>query len=354
MPETDVPSVETAVHALLRPDGRTEARRLLQEVRPPLRPGLYSWWVDAVGAEMLTRELRQSVESGLVYAGQAGATRWPSGKRSPASLATRISAGHLGHSIDGSTFRLTLAAVLHAELGLEMRTSKYLTRESEKALTEWMAEHLAVAWFPVDEAAGLAELERAVLQHLDPPLNLEGMPKSDVRSQLSALRRELRGSSVATRVARKNRIGLVGCVKTKGPGRAQAGELYRSALFLGRRAAAESSCGRWFILSAKHGLVSPSRRIAPYDVTLTRARVRERARWSHMVLRQIEDELGPLAGLTFEIHAGAAYADYGLEEGLLRAGANVVRPTAGMSFGAQLAYYRRKRLGVSPPPRAVQ
>lgn len=50
------------------------------------RPGLYSWWVDETGAADLTRGLGMSVEAGLVYAGLAGATRWPSGQRSQNTL----------------------------------------------------------------------------------------------------------------------------------------------------------------------------------------------------------------------------------------------------------------------------
>ncbi len=44
------------------------------------RPGLYSWWVDAQGAEMLSRGLGHAVVPGRIYAGLTGATKWPSGK----------------------------------------------------------------------------------------------------------------------------------------------------------------------------------------------------------------------------------------------------------------------------------
>ena len=61
------------------------------------------------------------------------------------------------------------------------------------------------------------------------------------------------------------RIGLVGCVKKKGPVAAPAEELYVSPLFVGRRRFVESTCDRWFILSALHGLVDPHEVIEPYD-----------------------------------------------------------------------------------------
>jgi len=45
-------------------------------------PGLYSWWVDDAGARDLTEGLGHPVDSGLIYAGLAGATRSRSGRKS--------------------------------------------------------------------------------------------------------------------------------------------------------------------------------------------------------------------------------------------------------------------------------
>lgn len=50
-------------------------------------------------------------------------------------------------------------------------------------------------------------------------------------------------------------IGLVGCVKTKRSTGNLARDLYMSTLFTGRRRYVEASCDRWFVLSARHGLV---------------------------------------------------------------------------------------------------
>ena len=72
------------------------------------------------------------------------------------------------------------------------------------------------------------------------------------------------------------RIGLVGCVKSKQSDPAIAADLYRSALFRGRRRWVETTCGRWFVLSAKHGLVSPPEMLEPYDETLTTKGLAER------------------------------------------------------------------------------
>ena len=137
------------------------------------------------------------------------------------------------------------------------------------------------------------------------------------------------------------RIGLVSCVKSKLEHRAPARDLYTSALFRGARCSVERSCGRWFILSALHGLVDPDEVLEPYEKTLATASRQERRRWSQAVLMALEQELGAVGPHSFEIHAGAAYARYGLLEGLSRAGADVELPLDGLTMGQRLAFYKR-------------
>ncbi|MCU1372532.1 MAG: hypothetical protein JWO77_3726 [Ilumatobacteraceae bacterium] len=137
------------------------------------------------------------------------------------------------------------------------------------------------------------------------------------------------------------RVGLVGCVKQKGTSCAPAKDLYTSALFRGRRRWVEQSCGRWFILSAKHGLVASDGLLDPYDESLTTASRSAKRAWTERVLRQLNAELGTLAAREFEIHAGADYRDWGLVDGLVAAGASVTIPAAGLRQGEQLALYAR-------------
>ena len=59
-------------------------------------PGLYSWWVDEAGARDLSAGLGMQIAPGLIYAGLAGATRWPSDRRSTNTLWARIIGMHLG------------------------------------------------------------------------------------------------------------------------------------------------------------------------------------------------------------------------------------------------------------------
>lgn len=53
-------------------------------------PGLYAWFVDEEGAPDLSAGLGHEVLPGLIYVGQTGATKWPSGTASGSTLLKRI------------------------------------------------------------------------------------------------------------------------------------------------------------------------------------------------------------------------------------------------------------------------
>jgi hypothetical protein len=144
-------------------------------------PGLYSWWADAAGADDLTAGLGLPLRAGLIYAGLAGATRWPSGRRSSNTLWSRISGMHLGARHEFSTFRRTLGAIL-----ADARGERTI---DEASLTAWMKTHLKVIAVPFDDADALGHLEEDVLRTLDPPLNLKGVAHSPIRSRLTELRK---------------------------------------------------------------------------------------------------------------------------------------------------------------------
>ena len=147
------------------------------------RPGLYSWWVDQAGAEDLSRGLGLLIECGLIYAGLAGATRWPSGKRSNNTLWLRVMTMHLGGNHEFSTFRRTLGAILAEATGA--------ARIDEMRLTQWMNAHLRIVTIPFEDGDALGRLERDVLERLDPPLNLQSMQHTPVRHRLKELRRAI-------------------------------------------------------------------------------------------------------------------------------------------------------------------
>jgi hypothetical protein len=144
-------------------------------------PGLYSWWIDSAGAADLSAGLELSLDPGLIYAGLAGATRWPSGRRSMNTLWSRISGMHLGGRHEFSTFRRTLGAIL--------ANARHEQEIDEVRLTAWMYDHLKVIAVPFEDADTLGKLEGDVLSRLDPPLNLQGMSSTEIRQRLRELRR---------------------------------------------------------------------------------------------------------------------------------------------------------------------
>ena len=147
-------------------------------------PGLYAWFADAQGALDLSAGLGHEVPPGLIYVGQTGATKWPSGTASGSTLLKRIRAQHLGGNRRSSTLRRTLGAVLDSARGSSV---------GREDLTAWMFAHLRVVPAIVSEPGGIADLERQVVEALDPPLNLDHTQPTPLRRTLRALR-----SSAAT------------------------------------------------------------------------------------------------------------------------------------------------------------
>lgn len=132
---------------------------------------------------------------------------------------------------------------------------------------------------------------------------------------------------------------FIGCVKSKRRGMHRADALYTSVLFHGRAGYARSTGKPWYVLSAEHGLLAPDDVIEYYDVALNELPVRARRDWSRRVLEQIDDRIGPVKGKVVEIHAGKAYRDHGLVQGLTARGATVTAPLADLRQGQQLAWY---------------
>lgn len=154
------------------------------------RPGLYSWWVDDEGRGVLEDGLGAPLES-LIYAGQAGATSTRSAKPSTATLGSRILNNHLRGTAYGSTFRKSLSAVLLQPLGLVIDKPYHLTKVDNERVSQWMRNHLSIVVCPFDDRDILRAIEDEVVRILDPPLNLDGMPRDTTRQRLSQLRRQL-------------------------------------------------------------------------------------------------------------------------------------------------------------------
>jgi hypothetical protein len=176
-----LPEIDSLVAALKEESSAISPQNFIAAGRSSGKlPGLYSWWVDEEGAVDLTNGLGHQVTTGMIYAGLAGATRWPSGKRSSNTLWLRIAKMHMGSNHDLSTFRHTLGAILASvERSQEV---------DEVALTRWMESHLKVIAVPFEDADSLGRVETYVLAELDPPLNLKGMTGTPLRRRVTALR----------------------------------------------------------------------------------------------------------------------------------------------------------------------
>lgn len=183
--------LRAAMRALDGKPRRISARNWPNGLDDLARPGLYSWWVDEKGAADLSTGLGHLVVAGRIYAGQTGATKWPSGRAGNATLVSRVGANHLRGGIRGSTFRLTLASCLAEPLALVRVAPRRLDPSSERRLSDWIRDHLDIAVLPLAERDPLSDLEHRVLRKLDPPLNLDGMPTSPLRAELSRLRARL-------------------------------------------------------------------------------------------------------------------------------------------------------------------
>jgi hypothetical protein len=130
-------------------------------------------------------------------------------------------------------------------------------------------------------------------------------------------------------------IYLVACVSRKRslPTRAEA--LYDSPLFDKCSRLARMRGDRWFILSAKHGLLRPDEVVAPYEETLNTMSADRRRAWASAVCRQLMEVTSP--GDTLVFLAGSRYRE-GLIPELLHRGCKVEVPMEGLTIGRQLQW----------------
>jgi hypothetical protein len=127
---------------------------------------------------------------------------------------------------------------------------------------------------------------------------------------------------------------LVSCVGQKLNYPAPADKLYVSDWFKKAKAWIESRGGMydWLILSAKHGLIEPQERIAPYNLTLRDMPKKKRERWAEGVYEELMFYVGP--GDRIVILAGRYYREF-LEPWLRADGFHVEVPLAGLGIGEQ-------------------
>lgn len=133
------------------------------------------------------------------------------------------------------------------------------------------------------------------------------------------------------------RIGLVACASQKLLRPAPARELYVSQLFKKASAYAELTCDRWYILSAKHGLLRPDEVIEPYDMRLGTNHPTPINQWAAGVQAQMADEFAGLANVRLIALAGEQY-----RTALHGAPWPWEAPMKGLGIGRQLGWLTEK------------
>ena len=133
-------------------------------------------------------------------------------------------------------------------------------------------------------------------------------------------------------------IYLVSCVSKKKRGKHLAKDIYDSPWFKKARVYVEQRlqhADRWFILSAKHGLLDPDDAIEPYEKTLTRMKKEDRRNWAEQVINRLTSFTKQVDRIV--ILAGKRYRELLYDE--LSAICQYIEiPMEGMRIGEQLRW----------------
>ena len=114
-----------------------------------------------------------------------------------------------------------------------------------------------------------------------------------------------------------------------------------STLFRGAYSYAKRTYDVVAILSAKYGLLLPEDQINPYDLTLKTMSTKERIEWASRVFKQMKERLNLNKIKRAFFHAGKEYREHLIPQ-LEMIGIKCLVPLQGLSFGQQLAWYKRK------------
>jgi hypothetical protein len=111
-------------------------------------------------------------------------------------LRTHFASGRTGQSTVRRSFAALLRESLHLH-GIPRNPEKPghfanfgLSPENDSRLTSWMWSNLSLAVWPTTGALPLRAVEAEVVKRLDPPLNIEYLPRNS-RTELSAARRAM-------------------------------------------------------------------------------------------------------------------------------------------------------------------
>jgi hypothetical protein len=121
--------------------------------------------------------------------------------------------------------------------------------------------------------------------------------------------------------ARSGQVVLLGSSGEMATAPCAAAELFQSPGFVAAREQAIRSGDRWFVLSARHGLLDPGEVVTPFEAQLGDAGLGYRIAWGEWVAAQLAERMW-LSGLVVEVHGGVDFAQP-LRHPLGRRGAGV-------------------------------
>lgn len=87
-----------------------------------------------------------------------------------------------------------------------------------------------------------------------------------------------------------NVVALIACSSKKAPTKREACKLYQGELFKKSVLYCKQRNIKYFILSAKYGLISPDQIISPYNLSLNNMNKTEKKNWYMKVNKQLYDE----------------------------------------------------------------
>ena len=135
---------------------------------------------------------------------------------------------------------------------------------------------------------------------------------------------------------RESELYLVSCVNKKAPTPRKAKDLYDSPWFGKAKTYVESTKQRWFILSAKYGLVEPNCEIDPYDRSLNSMPIEERKEWAEDVSNELRLHIADID--TIYILAGQRYREFLVPKLRDYDDVNICVPMEGLRIGEQLRW----------------
>jgi hypothetical protein len=131
-------------------------------------------------------------------------------------------------------------------------------------------------------------------------------------------------------------VFLVSCVSKKSLIAAPAREFYVSPWFMAVRRYVEASGDPWYVLSAKHGLVTPLQVLAPYDETLNKMKIVERRAWASRVTAQMDQLMPSVRSVV--VLAWPRYREFLMD--YLKRRWKIEVPLKGLGIGKQLQWLK--------------